>query len=124
MGSKSVQLCDCKVIHHATVEEVGEKMLSKHRFAALTELYKTLGDNTRIRLLWALDCHEMCVCDLAVLLDMTKSAISHQLKMLKDLNLVRYRREGKNVFYSLMDEHVKQIIEIAIKHIDCEEKEA
>lgn len=121
MGSKSVQLCDCKVIHHGVVDEVGGKMLTKHRFDAMTELYKTLGDNTRLKLLWALDCHEMCVCDLAVLLDMTKSAISHQLKALKRMNLVRFRREGKNVFYSLTDEHVRQMIEIAIEHVDCEE---
>lgn len=121
MGSKSVQLCDCKVIHHVVVDEVGDKMLSEHRFDAMTELYKTLGDNTRLKLLWALDCHEMCVCDLAVLLDMTKSAISHQLKALKRLNLVRFRRVGKNVFYALSDEHVRQMIEIAIAHVDCEE---
>ena len=74
-------------------------------------------DSTRMRIMAALDSGEMCVCDLSALLDMTKSAISHQLKSLKDAQLVKSRRDGKNVYYSLKDEHVKLIIEMGIEHI-------
>ena len=75
------------------------------------------GDTTRIRILWALDHAELCVCDIAALLNMTKSAISHQLRQLKQANLVKYRREGKNVFYALSDEHVHIIFEKGLEHI-------
>ena len=85
----------------------------------LADFFKVLGDSTRARIMWALDESEMCVCDLAVLLNMTKSAISHQLRSLRQANLVKYRREGKVVFYSLADDHVKQIFEKGLEHI-CE----
>ncbi len=83
----------------------------------LSDFFKVLGDSTRSKIIWALDEHEMCVCDLAVLLGMTKSAISHQLRSLREANLVINRREGKNVFYSLADDHVKQIFEKGLEHI-------
>jgi ArsR family transcriptional regulator len=83
----------------------------------LTELYRTLADNTRIRILWALSCEDMCVCDLAVLLGMTKSAISHQLRYLRLANLVRYDKQGKIVFYSLSDDHVRDIFERGFEHV-------
>jgi DNA-binding transcriptional ArsR family regulator len=83
----------------------------------LAELFKVFGDSTRIRILWALDEEEMCVCDIAYLLDMTQSAISHQLRVLKQAKLVKNRREGKVVYYSLADNHVKQIFEQGLDHI-------
>jgi len=83
----------------------------------LAELFKVFGDSTRIKILWALDEAEMCVCDIAVLLKMTQSAISHQLRLLKQADLVKSRREGKIVFYSLEDEHVKQIFDQGLIHI-------
>ena len=75
------------------------------------------GDSTRIRILWAREDREMCVCDIAYLLNMTQSAISHQLRSLKQVNLVKNRREGKVVYYSLKDEHIKQIFDIGMEHI-------
>lgn len=83
----------------------------------LSDFFKVLGDSTRVKIMWALDESEMCVCDLAVLLNMTKSAISHQLKLLRTANLVKYRKEGKVVFYSLSDNHVKDILEKGLEHI-------
>ena len=83
----------------------------------LAEFFKVFGDSTRIRILWALEDREMCVCDIAYLLNMTQSAISHQLRSLKQVNLVKNRREGKVVYYSLKDEHIKQIFDIGMEHI-------
>lgn len=110
-------ICDCEVIHHEILNAVKPKMLSENIFATLTRFLKAVGDGTRVRILWALDHSEMCVCDLAVLLGMTKSAISHQLRALKDANLVKFRKEGKVVYYSLADDHVKTIIEYSLSHI-------
>jgi len=83
----------------------------------LSDFFKVLGDSTRAKIMWALDESEMCVCDLAVLLQMTKSAISHQLRSLRQSNLVKYRKEGKVVYYSLSDEHIKEIFEKGLEHI-------
>jgi ArsR family transcriptional regulator len=83
----------------------------------LSDFFKVLGDSTRTKIMWALDESEMCVCDLAVLLNMTKSAISHQLQCLKQANLVKYRKEGKVVFYSLSDDHINAIFEKGLEHI-------
>jgi ArsR family transcriptional regulator len=86
-------------------------------FSSLAILYKMFADNTRVKILWALSCEDMCVCDLAVLLGMTKSAISHQLKSLRMANLVKYDKQGKVVYYSLADSHVKDIFEKGFEHI-------
>lgn len=83
----------------------------------LSDFFKVIGDGTRIKILWALDENEMCVCDLANLLNMTKSAVSHQLRALRDNNLVKFRKSGKEVFYSLADNHVKEIFEQGMIHI-------
>ena len=84
----------------------------------LSDFFKIFGDSTRLGILFALDGAELCVCDIASLLGMTKSAVSHQLKILRQNDLVRYRREGKNVIYSLADDHVRTIIEFALDHIN------
>jgi ArsR family transcriptional regulator len=84
---------------------------------ALSDFFKIMADSTRLKIVWALDQHEMCVNDIAALLDMTKSAVSHQLSVLKDANLVKNRREGRVVFYSPADEHVKLISEMGMEHI-------
>lgn len=117
-----VERCDCDVIHEDTVKRVQEKMPLEESLYDLAELFKVFGDTTRIKILWALDEAEMCVCDIAVLLKMTQSAISHQLRLLKQADLVKSRREGKIVFYSLEDEHVRQIFDQGLIHIS-EEKE-
>jgi ArsR family transcriptional regulator len=112
--------CDCLVIHHDVVASVKKDLPSQETFSELAGLYKILGDPTRVKILWALDAAEMCVCDIAYLLNMTQSAISHQLRVLKQAKLVKNRRQGKIVFYSLEDEHVKQIFELGLIHISEE----
>lgn len=115
--SKEDVLCDCEVIHGDLVEHVKTKMPKEDELYDLADFFKVLGDSTRVNIMWALDESEMCVCDLAVLLNMTKSAISHQLRSLRQANLVKYRKEGKVVFYSLKDDHVKEIFEKGLEHI-------
>ena len=110
--------CDCDVIHEEVVKRVRAIMPKAGVFYELANLYKMFADGTRVKILWALSCNEMCVCDLAFLLGMTKSAISHQLKLLRLSKLVKYEKQGKNVFYSLMDEHVKDIFEKGFEHIN------
>lgn len=109
--------CDCEVIHADLVGAVKGRMPEEDELYDLSDFFKVLGDSTRIKIMWALDESEMCVCDLAALLNMTKSAISHQLHSLRQANLVKYRREGKVVFYSLSDDHVRQIFEKGLEHI-------
>jgi DNA-binding transcriptional ArsR family regulator len=111
-------ICDCDVIHAEIVEKVIKCMPEEEKLYDLADFYKMFSDSTRIKILWALDKDEMCVCDLAVLLNMTKSAISHQLKTLRQEKLVKYRRDGKNAIYSLQDDHVKNILEIGLEHIE------
>jgi len=105
------------VIHEEIVERVRAAMPEGEDFYSLANLYKMFADNTRLRILWALSCEDMCVCDLAVLLQMTKSAISHQLKSLRLTNLVKYNKQGKIVYYSLADDHIKDIFEKGFEHI-------
>jgi len=111
------QVCDCDMIHQEVVGVVRGQMPPATDFYELADLYKMFSDSTRVQILWALNCSEMCVCDLAVLLNMTKSAISHQLKSLRMANLVRPRKDGKVVYYSLADSHVKDIFEKGFEHI-------
>ncbi len=103
--------------HDDLVEKVNENMPDEEILYDLAELYKVFGDSTRIKILYVLFESEMCVYDIARLLNMTQSAISHQLKVLKQSKLVRYRREGKTVFYSLADDHVRTIIDQGMEHI-------
>ncbi len=113
-----IDVCDCTVIHADVVEQVSNHMPRESKLYDLADFFKVLGDSTRVRIMWALDAHEMCVCDIAVLLNMTKSAVSHQLRQLRMANLVKFRREGKIVFYSLADDHVKDIFEKGLEHIN------
>jgi ArsR family transcriptional regulator len=123
MAKNDTIFCDCEVIHGDVVESVKKKMPEEDILYDLSDFFKVLGDSTRVKIMWALDENEMCVCDLAVLLNMTKSAISHQLRSLKQANLVKFRRDGKVVYYSLSDDHVKQIFEKGLEHIREEETE-
>lgn len=115
-----IERCDCEVIHEDIVEQVKAEMIAEETLYDLAELFKVFGDSTRIKILWALDEAEMCVCDIAVLLNMTQSAISHQLRVLKQAKLVKNRRDGKVVYYSLDDDHVKQIFKQGLTHINEE----
>jgi ArsR family transcriptional regulator len=110
--------CDCEVIHEEVVARVRAAMPAAETFYDLANLYKMFADNTRLQILWALSREIMCVCDLAVLLGMTKSAISHQLKSLRLANLVRYDKQGKVVYYSLADSHVRTIFAQGFAHIE------
>lgn len=110
--------CDCTIIHEDTVNMVRGKMPLEENLYDLAELFKVFGDTTRIKILWALAESEMCVCDIAALLNMTQSAISHQLRVLKQARLVKFRREGKIVYYSLDDEHIKRIFDQGLTHIN------
>ena len=96
---------------------VRSAMPDAKNFYALANFYKMYADNTRLRILWALSCEEMCVCDLASLLDMTISAISHQLKSLRLAKLVKFNKQGKVVYYSLVDCHVKEIFDMGFEHV-------
>ena len=116
MQNKIQVVCDCDVIHGAVVGEVRKKMPCGNDFQRLSNLYKTFADGTRVKILWALSRAEMCVCDLAVLLDMTKSAISHQLKTLRLTNTVKFDKRGKEVYYSLADACVLDILDRGLEH--------
>jgi ArsR family transcriptional regulator len=113
-----VEHCDSTCVHQELIKIVNEKMPAETELYDLSELFKVFGDSTRIRILFVLFECEVCVCDLAEALNMTQSAISHQLKILKQSKLVKNRREGKSVFYSLADDHVRTIIAQGLDHIE------
>ena len=110
--------CDCNVIHQEAVDEVLKSMPGEDTFNRLADLFKLIGDTTRCRILFALDQREMCVCDLANVLDMTKSSISHQLAVLRRSGIVRCRKSGKEVYYMLDDDHIVKLFEIGLEHIN------
>ena len=110
--------CEFIHVHDKVVKQVMDVMPEGEELQNLAEFFRIFGDSTRIRILYVLFEAEMCVCDIAALLGMTQSAISHQLKALKNARLVKARREGKTVFYALADDHVKTIINCAIEHIE------
>ncbi|MDR3347399.1 MAG: metalloregulator ArsR/SmtB family transcription factor [Helicobacteraceae bacterium] len=110
-------VCDCNVIHEEVVSRVKASMPSDEALFELAELFKVFGDSTRVKILCALFQSRMCVCDIAALLGMTKSAISHQLRALKQAKLAKFKKEGKVVYYSLADDHVKTIFDQGFSHI-------
>lgn len=112
----SMDRCDCTVIHMDIVNQVKEKMPPEEELYELAESFKVFGDTTRIRILCALFEAEMCVCDIAYLLNMSLSSISHQLRLLKQSRLVKSRRDGKTVYYSLDDDHIKMIFDQGLIH--------
>ena len=114
----NVECCDFIHAHEEIVEKVRREMPGEDTLYDLCELFRIFGDSTRIRILFVLFEAEVCVCDLASVLNMTQSAISHQLKILKQNKLVKSRREGKSVFYSLADDHVRTIIAQGQEHIE------
>ena len=109
--------CDCDEVHTEIVRRKRESMPEEETLYDLSDFFKIFGDSTRMSILFAIDGEPMCVCDIAELLGMTKSAVSHQLKILRQSSLITYRKSGKNVFYSLADDHVRDIIEKALEHI-------
>lgn len=114
---KDINDCNCNIIHEEIVTEAKSTMPDEEMLYDLAELFKVFGDTTRVKILYALFANEMCVCDIASLLNMTHSAISHQLRVLKQARLVKFRREGKTVYYSLDDSHISQIFDCGLNHI-------
>ena len=114
---KNAPECEFLYVHEEIVQQVNQVMPQEETLFDLAELFKVFGDSTRIKILYVLFEAEMCVCDIAQLLGMTQSAISHQLQVLKQSKLVKYRREGKTVFYSLADGHVRTIIDQGMEHV-------
>jgi DNA-binding transcriptional ArsR family regulator len=115
--SRNEFVCDCTAVHTEVVDKVLDSLKSSPALDRLTAFFKVMGDPTRVKILWALDISEMCVCDIANVLSMTKSAVSHQLSTLRAAALVKCRRDNKTVYYSLSDEHVRQILERGLDHV-------
>ena len=113
-----IPLCECDEVHKDVIERKRREMPDESVLYDLSDFFKILGDSTRINILFAIDREPMCVCDIAGLLGMTKSAVSHQLKVLRQSDLVTYKKIGKNVIYSPADDHVRDIIEKALEHIN------
>lgn len=114
---RDIECCSFLCVHEQTVSKVLSEMPDDEQLYDLAELFKVFGDSTRIKILYALFEAELCVCDIAQLLNLTQSAVSHQLRVLKNTRLVKPRREGKAVFYSLADDHVRRIIAQGMDHI-------
>ena len=111
-------LCECMVIHKDVVDKVKEKMPGDELIYDMAEFFKVFADSTRMKIIYALLENELCVCDIANIVKTTQSAISHQLRILKQSKLVKYRKEGKVVYYSLHDEHISQIAKKGREHIE------
>ncbi len=116
--SKNEYTCDCNMVHKEMVNDTLSKMPNTEILHNLADFFKIMGDSTRCKLLFALLQNEMCVCDLANVLSMTKSSISHQLSKMKEVGLVKSRKAGKTVYYSLDDDHIAEIFEVGLEHIE------
>lgn len=118
MEKNGIECCDAQELHPDLLTIVNEQMPPEEELYNLAELFKIFGDSTRIRILFVLFEAEVCVCDLAHALNMTQSAISHQLRVLRSSKLVKFRRDGKTLYYSLADEHVCRIISQGMEHVE------
>ncbi len=116
MGN-SENCCDCEIIHHEKVEQAKQTMLDEGLLLTVADFFKVFSDSTRVKIISVLEKNELCVCDISNILNMTKSAISHQLRNLRELNLVKSRKIGKEVWYMLADDHIKKIFDIALEHV-------
>lgn len=118
MVVKMKESCDGQCVHAGAVKVVSKKIPDDVRIGSMADFFKAFDDPTRLRILHALLASELCVCDLSAVLSMGQSAVSHQLKVLKMYNLVKSRREGKTVYYSLADDHVSEILTLGMEHIE------
>ena len=116
----NIELCESTCVHKDVIKDVKRGMPSEEDLYNVAELFKVFGDSTRTKILAALFEHELCVCDICNVVNMTKSAVSHQLRVLREANLVKFRKSGKEVFYSLSDNHVVMMYKMALEHV-CEE---
>ncbi len=117
-NDRELDCCETDEVHEELLKIVRETLPAEEELYDLAELFKVFGDSTRIRILFVLFEAEVCVCDLAAALNMTVSAVSHQLKILKQNKLIKSRREGRSVFYSLADDHVRTIVSQGMEHIE------
>ena len=115
---KDIEVCTHEHVHYDSLEKVKKEMPNENSLLKVSELFKVFGDMTRTKILSALFSNELCVCDICDVVGMNKSAVSHQLRVLREYNLVKYRRQGKEVFYSLADEHVILIYKMALDHVE------
>lgn len=115
--NNEIKGCDCEVIHSELVQKALSEMLDEDLLIDIADFFKVLSDSTRIKIINLLDNNKLCVCDISSALKMTKSAISHQLKNLREMNLVKSERVGKEVWYFLADDHVKAVFDISAEHI-------
>ena len=113
-----VDHCEITQVHQGAVDQVRQVLPPDEVLSDLADLFKIFGDSTRIKILYALLRSELCVCDIAKLLEVSQSAVSHQLRVLKDTKLVRFRRDGKTVYYALDDDHVRSILSMGMDHIE------
>lgn len=118
MDNNEPDICDLHITHEDIVELIKKNMPKEEDIFRLSDFFSLFGDSTRIKILMALEVSEMCVCDIGASLGMSDSAVSHQLKSLKNSRLIKSRRDGKFIYYSLCDEHVKSIIDIASEHLN------
>ena len=109
--------CEVTLIHENNVKKAINELPDDELIADLSDMFKIFGDQARVKILMALESGELCVCDIAAVMNMSQSAISHQLRVLKQSNTVKTRRQGKVVYYSISDDHVKEIFDIAIVHV-------
>ena len=114
---RAAELCETRIIHREKIDQAVSDALIQEEVEGVTRIFKAMGDPTRLRTLWALSKGEMCVCDLSVLLGVTESAVSHQLRILRHLDLVVNRREGTVLYYRLNDDHVSSLIILALEHV-------
>lgn len=117
MKNNNSGVCDCEIIHKEKVEKALSEMLSEDELLDIADFFKVLADSTRVKIVSMLDNNKLCVCDISAGLGMSKSAISHQLKNLREMNLVKAEKVGKEVWYSLADDHVKMVFDISAEHI-------
>ena len=120
MSEHSIEACSFLCVHEDVVARVQQSLPEMEQLLRLADLFKNFGDGTRVRILYVLLEAEVCVCDLATLLGMTQSAVSHQLRILRDARLIKARRDGKTIFYSLADDHVATLLKQGMEHI-CED---
>lgn len=117
MSQEITDRCEVNCIHESTVKEVRLQMITEDISQSLAEIFKTLGDSTRVKMLFALMYRELCVCDLAAVIGVSESAVSHQLRLLRTQKLVKFRRDGKVMYYSLADNHVEKLFEQGLEHV-------
>jgi DNA-binding transcriptional ArsR family regulator len=114
---KNCDVCEENVIHEGSIKKVRDNMIAENEIISLSELFKNLCDSTRIKILYALSLGELCVCDIANIIGMSQSAVSHQLRILRTSRLVKYRKEGKSVYYTLNDQHVVNLFNQGLEHV-------